>query len=118
MCGRWSCAPAEAAVSASPRTRNGCVHRMSVALLFESGDDSRRPRFVAFAHFVDQRDSVLEQPDLRLEVLDKAFLRRRAVRLCVESRAAFANRLIDHGEVLLQRRSRPGIERAMFGLRN
>src|SRR4030095_112722 len=56
--------------------------------------------------------------DFRLEVLDEAFLRRFARRLRAQRRAALADRLIDHGEVLLQRRGRARVERALFGLRN
>ena len=66
---------------ARPAITNGSVSRMSVALLFESGDDARRPRLVAFAHFVDERHRVLQQPDLRLEILDQALLRRLVGRL-------------------------------------
>src|SRR5260370_28122884 len=104
-----SCAPAGGVPSAIPTARKESVRRMSVALLFEAGDDACRPRLVAFAHFVDERHGVLQQPELRLEVLDEARLRRFAGRLRPQRRAALDNRLVDHREVPLQRRRRARI---------
>src|SRR5258705_13730418 len=109
-----SCAAAGGVPSAMPTARKESVRRMSIALWFEAGDDACRPRLVAFAHFVDQRHGVLQQPDLRLEVLDEAFLRRLAGRLRLQRRAALADRLIDHGEVFLQRGRRARVERALL----
>src|SRR5437867_13227757 len=103
----WTSGPCAAdgtAPSATPTARKENVRRMSVALWFESGDDPCRPRIVAFAHFVDEGHGVLEQPDFRFEVLDEAFLRRLAGRLRPQRCAALADRLVDHGQVLLQRR--------------
>src|SRR5204863_4450205 len=78
------------------------------------GDDLRRSGVVAFSHLVDERDGVLQQRDLRLEAFEQALLRRLAVRLHLQRRAAFVDRLIDDGQVLLQRRGRLRIERALL----
>src|SRR5690349_11866227 len=102
----------------SPAVTNATVSRMSIALLLESRDDLRRARFVPLPHFVDEGHRVLQQPDLRLEVLDEALLRRFARRLRAHRRAALADRLIDHRKVLLQRRRRARIERALLRVRD
>src|SRR5471030_3333562 len=95
--GGCDCAAAGTAAAARPATTNETVNRMSVALWFEVRDDARRPGLVAFAHFVDERHRVLQQRDLRLEVLDETLLRRLAGRLRAHRRAALADGLIDHG---------------------
>src|SRR4051794_1880687 len=102
----WSWGRAGAATRPKPTTVNAAMSRMSGALLFEAGRDPRRSSLVAFAHFVDQCDGVLQQTDLRLEAVDQALLRRLARRLRAHGRPALADRLIDDGEVLLQRRRR------------
>src|SRR5438552_11678494 len=107
--GSGSCAPAGTAAM-RPAITNGTVSRMSRTLLLEPGDDPRRSGLVAFSHFVDERHRVLQQRDLRLEVLDQALLRRLVRRLRSHGGAALADRLIDHGEVLAQRRRGRGIE--------
>jgi hypothetical protein len=89
---------------------------MSGALLFEAGRDTRRARFVAFAHFVDERHGVLQQPDLGLESVDQTLLRGLAGRLRAHGRAALADGLIDDGEIFLQRRGGSRIELALLAV--
>ena len=76
----------------------------------------RRSGVVAFAHFVDERDGVLQQRDLGLEAVEQALLRRLARRLRLQRRPALADRLIDDRQVLLQRGRRVRIERALVGV--
>src|SRR5437762_2191767 len=113
--GSGSCAPA-GAVTRSPAITNGTLSRMSRTLLLEPGHDTRRPGLVAFSHFVDERHGVLQQPDLRLEVLHEALLRRLVRRLRSHGCAALADRLIDHREVLAERRRGRGIELVLLGV--
>src|SRR3954453_1803627 len=116
MCSGASCASAGTAPAAKAASSMTGVRRMSVTLLLEPGHDSRRARLVALAHFVDQRHRVLQQRDFRLEVLHQALLRRLVRRLRANRGAALVDRLIDHREVLLQRRRRPRIERFLLGV--
>src|SRR3954452_21542329 len=111
-----SWASAGAAPNASPASITVVESRMSGALLLQTRDDSRRPGVVAFSHFVDQRDGILQQPDFGLEALDQALLRRLAGRLRSHRGAAFADRLVDDCEILLQRRGGARIEIALRGV--
>src|SRR3954465_15512011 len=111
-----SWASAGAAPNASPASITVVESRMSGALLLQTRDDSRRPGVVAFSHFVDQRDGVLQQSDLGLEALDQALLRRLAGRLRSHGGAAFADRLVDDREILLQRRGGARVEIALRGV--
>src|SRR5438093_10605309 len=113
--GSRPCAPAGAATR-NPAITNGTVSRISRTLLLEPGHDSRRSGLVAFSHFVDERHGVLQQPDLRLEVLHQALLRRLVRRLRSYGRAALADRLIDHREVLSERRRGRRIELVLLGV--
>src|SRR5437870_7933657 len=101
------------AAIASPAITNTGVSRMSVALLFEPGNDARRASLVSFAHFVDERHGVLQQRDLALEVFEQALLRRLAGGLRPHRRAALNDGLIDYREVLLQRRRGAGVQRVL-----
>src|SRR5260370_24250500 len=103
-------------MTTSPAITNGAVRRMSRSLLFEARRDARGSGLVAFSHFVDERQGVLQQPDLGLEPLDQALLRRLAGRLRSHGGAAFADRLIDDGEVLLQRRRGARVELALLAV--
>src|SRR5437879_4839139 len=116
MRGSRSCAAALAPLNASPTTTSDSVNRMSVAFVFEARDDPGRSSVIALAHFVDERHRVLQQADLRLEVLDEARLRRLARGLRPQRGAALADRLVDDREVLLQRGRRPRIERVLLAL--
>src|SRR3954464_2498276 len=116
MCSGASCASAGTAPAAKAASSMTGVRRMSVTLLLEPGHDSRRARLVALAHFVDQRHRVLQQRDFRLEVLHQALLRRLARRLRANRGAALVDRLVDHREVLLQRRRGARIERVLLGV--
>src|SRR2546426_10444108 len=88
-----------------------------LTLWLQARDDACRARLIAFAHFVDERNRVLQQSHLRLEAVDETLLRRLAGWLDAQRGAAFADRLIDDRQVFLQRGRRLWIERALFGVR-
>src|SRR5262245_1894578 len=113
--GSGSCAPTGAATRSPPIT-NGTVSRMSRTLLLEPRHDSCRAGLVAFPHLVDERHRILQQRDLGLEVLDQALLRRLVRCLRSHRRPALADRLIDHREVLAERRRRRRIELVLLGV--
>src|SRR5436190_10243200 len=110
------CAAAGVAAVASAATTNARASRMSLSFAFEARDDAGRARVVALAHFVDERDGVFEQRELRLEALEQTLLRGRTGGLHAQRGPAFADRLIDDRQVLLHRRGGLRVERALLAV--